>query len=72
MEARYFFDFRNQKSSGNNANYPKLAEISKVQFHKGEMKMFSITSFGESENQFGGFLQKKFWDQCPKEIPCKI
>ena len=33
--------------------------------------MFWKTSFGESDYQSGEFLQKKFRDQCLKEIPIK-
>ena len=61
ITAEDFFDFRNQKSSGKDTNYPKLvAEISEVQFRKGETKVFRKTSFGESEYQI------------KKETPCKI
>lgn len=40
MAAEDFFDFRNQKNSGKDTNYPKLAEISEVQFRNRETKTF--------------------------------
>ena len=65
------FDFKSYQSKAKDKNYPNLSEILKIQFRKGETKMFWKTSFGESDYQPGEFLQKKFRDQCLKEIPIK-
>ena len=71
MRPEDFFDFRSYQSKAKDINYPNLSEISEIQFRKGETKMFWKTSFGESDYQSGEFLQKKFRDQCLKEIPIK-
>ena len=63
-----FFDFKSWKSKAKDTNYPKLAKISEVQFYKGDTKMFWKTSFEESECQSSEFQQKKFPEQCRKEI----
>ena len=67
MRPEDFFDFKSYQSKAKDANYPDLSEI---QFCKGKAKVFWKT-FGESDYQSGEFLQKKFRDQCLKEIPIK-
>ena len=71
MTPKDFFDFKSYQSKAKDTNYPNLSEISEIQFRKGETKMFWKTSFGESDYQSGEFLQKKFRNQCLKEIPIK-
>ena len=60
MATKDFFDFRNQSSSGKDTNFLKLAEISEVQFRKGETKCF--------EKHCSGNLNFRI---CRNQIPTK-
>ena len=60
MATEDFFDFKSYKSKAKYINYLKLAEISEVQFCKGETKMFWKTLFEKSEYRSGELLQKNF------------
>ena len=64
MATEDFFDFKSYKSKAKYINYLKLAEISEVQFCKGETKMFWKTLFEKSEYRSGELLQKKFREEC--------
>ena len=71
MRQEHFFDLKSYQSKAKDTNYQNLSETSEIQFRKGEAKTFWKTLFGESDYQSGEFLQKKFRDQCLKEIPIK-